>query len=142
MCVSEQTTCSSFCFFSFFFLPFQTLSVKFTGNLTHARSHLPQWQASAAVSDNQHSVQPVFWPVWPLVRSSQIILGSIFTISSGKWSRKIIPFSWLMFSSSIKPNQYITMPGPNLKIQQEDLQTAASQEHYLMYMHFVYLHNN
>lgn len=38
-------------------------------------------------------------------------------ISEGKSSLRIIPRSWLQSSSSMKPNQYITIPGPNLSNQ-------------------------
>ena len=42
------------------------------------------------------------------------IIGFILTIFSGNLSLKIIPFSLSVSSSSINPNQYITIPGPNL----------------------------
>ena len=44
-----------------------------------------------------------------------LTVGSIFTIFWGKQSRRMIPFSWFTSNSSIKPNQYITIPGPNLQ---------------------------
>ena len=40
------------------------------------------------------------------------------TMSVGKSSFKMIPRSRLQFSSSMNPNQYITMPGPNLENKQ------------------------
>lgn len=40
--------------------------------------------------------------------------GFIVVIVSGKWSIRTMPFSRFTSSSSMKPNQYITSPGPNL----------------------------